>query len=223
MINLLFEKEEINMFRRISDPYLKEPVGQTRMKDGYLVDSNNDVFEKNINGYVKIGYISEFAGSFEKTLKTFTSFGLGVLIWNTLFPARSRKNSEADTGANIVMFGLMLIVFVITIYSLVIGYIMNKVAQSKVGKIADYLEDHITARYFVPNYWFTDTNKISGLFYVGLPLLIVLEVVYYLFNYIFNQDFLVFLLGLNSWAIGISLISMLWNIILNSLSKVNKL
>lgn len=210
------------MFRRISDPYLKEPFGQTRMKDGYLVDSNNDVFEQNINGYLKIGYISEVAGSFEPFLKTFANFGLGLLIWNILFPARSSK-SDKDTGINIVFFSLKLIVVGITLYSLLIGYIAHKYFQSKFEKLSDYLVNHIPARYFVPNYWFTGNSKLSGLFYVGLPLLIILEVVYYLFNYIFDQDFLVFLLGLNSWAIGISLIAMLWNIILNSLSKVNKL
>lgn len=138
-------------FRRIADTYTKEPVGVLNpYGEGTFIDSENNVYIEDYNGYTKIGYDIP---QWDTALKVLPKIGLGVIFANLIFP----KSKDKD-GLNFVWMiaGVIIGLFIVVTYHLLAWTIYQIVTLLLSKYLVQITEKNKIFRQFLPCVWFID-------------------------------------------------------------------
>ncbi|WP_349534047.1 hypothetical protein [Leuconostoc citreum] len=225
----MIEKKEngkiFYMFRPLSNPYISTPKGEIRNENGFVVDSEDNVFEFSDGQYVKVGFIAPFVKAFQDAINTFSGLSFAVALSLLFFPRRNneyvnKNDREARNAFNVVEFVFILLFALSVILGVVVGWILNKLSGNYSEAIAKFLDKHKVYRLFVPNLWFSGKHIITGLCMLATPVLIIITIIV---SALVGNDPLggmaiLYLLSIISLAY--SVFSIIFNIILNASNKV---
>lgn len=206
-------------YRKIDNPHLSSPVGSLKEYDGLIIDDNNSVFEYSNGSYLKIGYYNPVTS----VLSNVAPIGLGLLLLNILFPVKSKNDNTSVASGALSLFIMFLSLFFV--YGVICGWIVQKIAMHFSKKIDYLLNSNKLARLFAPNFWFVDKkfSKFFGLYYLGLPIFLLMFIILNLFFNVQAGTGLGALNTLNVFSIIFSILCSVINIIYNLLTKVTSI
>lgn len=210
-------------YRRIEDTHYAEPVAPIYEKDGLLIDANDSVFEKRgLDKYLKIGYLSSNArlvNNVNDQFKGVPYIGLGLALSNIFFPVQGKK----DGTTKMIALILEVIIFIAVAYGFIVGCIMNSVyAKYLDDKIIKFSNEHKKARNFFPNYWFTGKLKFYALYEMGLPVFLVLFLLFLPFGDNYNGVANAMIIG-NGISGVLGIFSVIVNLIFNLKDHVSNI
>lgn len=202
-------------YRKIEETHYAEPVAPIYEKDGLLIDSNDSVFEKKgFNKYLKVGYLSSHANlvnNIDNQFKGVPYIGLGLALSNIFFPKQGKK----DGLEKMIVLIFEVIVFLAIAYGFIVGCIMNSICAKYLNdKIIKFSNEHKKVRNFFPNYWFTGKLKFYALYEMGLPVFLVLFLLFLPFGDNYNAIANAMIIG-NGISGILGIFSVIVNLIFN--------
>lgn len=205
-------------YRKIEKPYLSQPVGYYENfgseNDNLIVDSQGNIFERRGNQFFKLGYTTSLISSLTKYVP---AVGVGVVLSNLFFPARSKNNN-----VSIFMIILGLALGLMFVYGVFIGWLVDVLITNSFDKLVYFLEKNKFMRLFMPHYWFTGNSKVVGYLHLGMPVFLILSIILFMISGGDNSTLSGTLFGLNFFSLVISIVCIVLDLFYNLLAKVVK-